>query len=304
MLRLFRLWSVLPSILLLLTAFSVGAITPLGPADALFAHDRELGARDRPVAEALDALLAEAVYVPSRASGGFARTRAEAKSALLKGPLAEVATIAWQPVKVGISADGGQGFSAGYLTLRAADGSSRPGKYLAYWQRGKDGWRVLAYRITPAPAATPSLQRWPNLVGQSALDAAKVAQESLQQSLRAAEQAFSDRAQVIGLGPAFAEFGRPDSLNLGGAASAEMVKGADAIAKLVGDGEPASGSSVYWAADVGAEVAGSGDLGVTFGYIRIHPRQNEPADKLPPPIPFFTVWARAGADQPWRYVAE
>lgn len=36
------------------------------------------------------------------------------------------------------------------------------------------------------------------------------------ESLRLAEQAFSDEAQVIGLGPAFAKWGRPDAINLGG----------------------------------------------------------------------------------------
>jgi hypothetical protein len=58
---------------------------------------------------------------------------------------------------------------------------------------------------------------------------------------------------------------------------------------------------VVWSADR-AIVATSGDLGVTLGTIR----QKAPgADgKTPPGAPFFTIWRRADAKSPWRYIAE
>lgn len=39
----------------------------------------------------------------------------------------------------------------------------------------------------------------------------------MQASLAAAEQAFSDESQTIGLGPAFVKYGAPDAVNMGGA---------------------------------------------------------------------------------------
>ena len=90
-------------------------------------------------------------------------------------------------------------------------------------------------------------------------------------------------------------------MNMGGPNEPAFVIGADAIGKAVGAGQPATGSTVSWSAE-SALVASSGDLGVTFGYIR----SNAPADASPaqPPIPFFTIWRRPSPTAPWRYIAE
>lgn len=124
---------------------------------------------------------------------------------------------------------------------------------------------------------------------------------AIEQGLMAAEKAFSDEAQKIGLGPAFVRFGSADAMNMGGPNDAAFVIGSEAIGKAVGAGQPATGSSVNWSAD-SVIVASSGDLGVTFGYIR----PNAPAgtSPSPAPIPFFTIWRRANATSPWRYIAE
>ena len=53
--------------------------------------------------------------------------------------------------------------------------------------------------------------------------------------------------------------------------------------------------------DKGTLVASSGDLGLNWGYIRLH---SPPADGKPSAFPFFTIWRRAAPDQPWRYIAE
>jgi hypothetical protein len=127
-------------------------------------------------------------------------------------------------------------------------------------------------------------------------DAAVIAQH--RQSLDKAERSFSDEAQQIGLGAAFAKFGSADAVNLAGS-EPDLIVGADNIARLVAAGQPATGSSLHWAPDK-VIVASSGDLGVTIGMI--HP--NTPADGQPTNFPFFTIWRRPSALAPWRYVAE
>ena len=70
---------------------------------------------------------------------------------------------------------------------------------------------------------------------------------------------------------------------------------AKAIAALVGQGQPATGSSVSWNCET-CIVASSGDLGVSIGYIRSN------ADPKAPPSPFFTIWRKVAGG--WKYVAE
>ncbi|MBL8649840.1 MAG: hypothetical protein JNL35_05485 [Sphingopyxis sp.] len=117
----------------------------------------------------------------------------------------------------------------------------------------------------------------------------------------AAERAFAAKAQVVGVGPAFAEYGRTDAINLGPGAG--FTEGVAAIAAGF-DPEPEPGRAIDWGPDFGL-VAPSGDLGVSFG--RITPKQR-PAGLAPdapiPASPFFTIWHRDSPDSPWRYIAE
>ena len=59
-------------------------------------------------------------------------------------------------------------------------------------------------------------------------------------------------------------------------------------------------SEISWAPE-GTMVASSGDLGVTFGWIRPNgpPQAGQPAA-----FPYFTVWRRGSPSEPWRYIAE
>jgi hypothetical protein len=131
------------------------------------------------------------------------------------------------------------------------------------------------------------------------IDAATIAAHY--RSLVAAEGAFSDRAQKIGLGPAFAENGSADAMNMGGGNSASFVVGAEAIGRSIGAGAPQPTSPVAWSADT-AIVASSGDLGVTFGVIR--PNAPPPDASRPPGFSYFTIWRRPRPTDPWRYIAE
>jgi ketosteroid isomerase-like protein len=203
--------------------------------------------------------------------------------------------VTWAPVRGGISADGTQGFTYGFLTASAGDPAKRDRKYIAYWVKRPAGWRVVAYRHIPREAGdvstamfAPALPRF-----TAKADAKRIAAH--QASLAAAEKAFSDRAQVVGLKRAFGEYGRPDAMNM--YAGAGFAYGLDAVVANFKDEGPAK---VHWSTER-SFVASSGDLGVSIGMIRPNtpPKAGEPEG-----FPFFTVWKRERPGAPWRYIAE
>ena len=292
----------------LFTLLLLGAVLPTqapqGLADELLAADRAFssaGAKTT-VIPALTAMFAPDVAMQAPVVG-FARGIAAATEALRGNPDNVDGRIEWAPVRSGVSADGQHGFTFGFMTLRRPDGTTVPIKYLAYWVKRDGRWQVAAYKRRLRPAGdistavlAPSL---PTQLLPVSTDAATLA--SHRQSLIAAEQAFSDEAQKIGLGAAFAKYGSADAMNMGGPNATGFVIGNEAIGLDVGTGQPTDSSPLSWSAD-SAIVASSGDLGVTFGYIR----QNAPAGTSPAPTaaPFFTIWRRASPTAPWRYVAE
>ena len=300
----------LAAIVVLVAAQPSLALSPNSPrapkamADELLAADRAFSAISAKtlLASGLSAQFADEVVMPVPGKG-FAHGKAAAIAALAEHPDSADARIEWSPVRVGISADGRDGFTFGTMVLTRADDSEVPLKYLAYWRRGDDGWRVLAYKRSRRPAdavgapamMAPALP--PRLVVAEP-DAATRARH--ERSLDRAERAFSDDAQRIGLAAAFERHGRADAINLGGPDVDAFVVGNRAIGRAVSSGEPATGSSVAWAPDR-VIVADSGDLGVTIGMIRPHAQS---ADGRRTEIPFFTVWRRTSIDQPWRYIAE
>lgn len=294
---------VLP-LLILTAAITAQAGPPRAPADELLAADRSASASSAKttVIPGLTAMFAEDVIM--QAPGvGFARGIAAATEALKANPDNVTGKVDWTPVRAGISADGLHGFTFGYMTLRRTDGTIVPIKYLAYWLKRGGRWQVAAYkrrlRAAGDVALTVMTPSMPEKLVPSSGDRANHA--SFVQSLIAAEKAFSDEAQKIGLGAAFAKYGSADAMNMGGPNDAAFVIGAEVIGKAVGAGQPANGSSVSWSAE-SAIVASSGDFGVTFGYIRPNaPAGTSPA---PAPIPFFTIWRRASPTAAWRYIAE
>jgi ketosteroid isomerase-like protein len=286
---------------------SSAAQTPQQAVDELLAADRGFSkaSAQTDVVSGLSAMFAPDVIMPVP-GGQFARG-AEAATAALRGNAANLTSHAeWTPVRGGISADGRHGFTFGYMTTRQADGTAIPAKYLSYWVKQSDGWRVAAYKRSRATAEKPaSLEMMPpslpaHMVPVST-DAAAL--ERHRQSLDAAERAFSAEAQKIDIGPAFVKFGSADAVNAGPPTQATYIVGSEAIGRSIGSGYgDATGSPVSWAPDVAVLVASSGDLGVTVGLIRAN--KPGPDGNPPPPIPFFTIWRRATPNDPWRYIAE
>lgn len=298
------MWKFFPLVLLAATIAAQPA-DPRRIAEELFAADQAASAASAKTTAipGLTGMFARDVVMQSPAVG-FARGIAAATEALKANPDNTAGKVEWTPIRAGVSADGLHGFTFGFMTLRRPDESSALIKYLAYWVKRDGRWQVAAYkrRLRPAgdvslAALAPSL---PEKLVAASTDRASL--DAFEKSIIAAEKAFSDEAQQIGLGPAFAKYGAVDAMNMGAPDDAGFVIGAEAIGKSIGQGLPTNSSPVSWSAD-SAIVASSGDFGVTFGYIR----QNGPppdGSAATPPTPFFTIWRRAHASAPWRYIAE
>jgi hypothetical protein len=228
----------------------------------------------------------------------FVEGREKAIEALKANPDNVTGRVDWTPIRGGISADGKHGFTFGYMTLRRADGTTASIKYLSYWVRQPNGWRVAAYKRRPRPALPAPLDPMPPSLPDRMSTDAPPAASAVIKSLIETESAFSALAQEVGIAGAFTKFGREDAVNMGGATDAAFLVGAPAIGQSVGSGVPAGKSPVSWSADR-ALAAPSGDLGITFGRIR----SNDPSQGGEG-VPFFTIWRRANSSDPWRYIAE
>ena len=274
--------------------------SPAAALDSLLAVDRAFAAAaaDTNAVAALGAMFAPDVFL--RAPGDqLTEGKDRAIEMLRTNPANLQARLAWEPVRGGISADGQHGFTYGYMEARNPDSSLTPLKYLAYWVRGADGWKVRAYRRAPRAAATPSTMIAPALPSRMVpvtTDSATVRRYA--DELDRAERDFSDEAQRIGVGMAFTRHGSPDAMNFGGPNDTNFVISAAAIGGGMGFDDSTSGASLTWAPDH-VLVASSGDLGVTIGFIV----QKDPG-ATPPRFPFFTVWRRNSPSDPWKYVAE
>ena len=246
------------------------------------------------IADAIGSMLTDNAVMPTPKLD-FAIGKAAIVEALKANPANATATAEWSPVRAGISADGTQGFTYGFMFIHDAGKPDRRAKYLSYWVKRPEGWRVAFYKRAASPeGGTLTTRMDPALPQQLVEPDPQRLQENIA-SLKAAETAFSDRAQEIGVGPAFLEFGSEDAMNMG--SSSDFTFGNAAIAKAVAEGNT---TPITWGPDKGALVASSGDLGVTWGFIRPKdPKPDEPAA-----FPFFTVWRKAAPDLPWRYVAE
>jgi ketosteroid isomerase-like protein len=299
-----------PAVVLVVAAvaWQVSAVareaTPQQAVEELLAADRGFAkaADGKDVVAALSAMFAPDVVMPAP-RGQFARGAAAATEALRGNPDNLTSRVTWAPIRGGISADGQHGFTFGYMTITKPDGSTTPAKYLGYWVKRPEGWRLAVYkraRAEKAPASPavmpPSL---PSAIVAESKDAATLKVHA--DSLDAIERAFSNEAQKIGIGPAFAKYGSSDAVNMGPPTEPQFTVGSEAIGRSVGAGYPPDSPGVSWAPE-SVIVATSGDLGITIGFIRPNAPSKDP--KAPSAFPFFTIWHRAGPGAEWRYIAE
>lgn len=141
-----------------LTAALATPSSPQAAVDELLAADRKFShdGAGIDVVDAIGAMLDEDIRAPIP-PGAWARGKAEYIAALRASPLNANATADWAPVRGGISADGKQGFTFGFMTIHYPDKPDVRAKYLAYWIKRAAGWRVIAYKragSAPGPVAT------------------------------------------------------------------------------------------------------------------------------------------------------
>jgi ketosteroid isomerase-like protein len=273
--------------------------TPQQAVDELIAADRAFAAAAPSKANVIDALtpmFTDDVIMPLP-GGKFAHGVNDAVAFLKSNPDNTTAKAEWTPIRGGISADGTQGFTFGYMTLRKPDGTAVPLKYMAYWVKSAAGWRAAVYKRSRRPEGAVSTAMMPASLPAKLVAPAPGAVAAAEAEVAAAEKKFSDESQTIGLGPAFAKFGAPDAVNMGG--EPEYVVGNDKIAAAVGGPTPSAPSPLHWAADEKVIAASSGDLGISIGII--HRNAPQP-DGSNPTNAFFTIWRKINGV--WKYVAE
>src|SRR5687768_8320333 len=275
---------------------------PKSIADELLAADRTFAAaaKQHDIVTALSSMFATDIALTH--AGGIAYGKDKAIEALKASPINAGGRIEWMPARVSVSGDGRHGFTAGFMTLHRADNTTTPLKYLGYWEKQQDGWRLLAYKrgIAKTPAlATPVTYVLPKEIVAPPRDATTI--EGYRESLAEAERSFSRDAQTMGLGAAFTKYGDPAAINLGGPDEATFLVGNEQVGSGIGSGTPTNSSPVSWGPEK-TIVAASGDFGVTVGYIV----QNKPGPdgKIPPGQPFFTIWKRESPKAKWLYIAE
>lgn len=287
----------LNSMLLTAALAATQPATPQAAVDGLIEADRAFSAAaaETDPASGLVAMLdADAVMpVPGK---GIIEGRDAVTVALRSSLLAKGNKIGWTPVRGGISADGTHGFTFGYMRLEGGDPRVTTQKYLSYWVKRPEGWRVAVFKQVPRPAGEISFELLPPSLPASlttpVADPTVIAAHA--RGLAHVEQAFSDEAQQIGLKAAFRKYGRPDAMNI--YEGAAFAIGLDAITASFPN---ETSSPLYWSAEE-TLVASSGDLGVNIGTIH----QKEPKAGQPSSMPFFTIWRRDSPGDPWRYVAE
>jgi hypothetical protein len=272
-------------------------LTPDSAANELLAADRAFAAAaaNTDLVSALAAMFAPGIIVPAP-GGVFAEGIDSVLAVIRSNPDNERSRAEWSPIRAGVSADARHGFTLGYFTTHRPDSTKAFSKYLAYWEKQQGTWRVLAWKRGGTDAVRDTLlpPSLPERVVQTTGDSATLEQYRL--SLAEAERAFSSDAQAMGLRAAFRQYGSPDAVNMG-APDGPFLIGATAVSEGVSN--DSTGSPVSWGPDYRVIVASSGDLGITFGFIR----SNQPAAGRPP-FPFFTIWRRPSPGDPWRYIAE
>lgn len=245
--------------------------------DALLAADRALSERTASlglVGGFLPALSGGAAYLHPGAPilRGSERIRTFLESDTLE-------KVTWAPVFADVSADGRLGYSYGFVR---SDG--KRGKYLACWQKEREGWRVVAYARSRTAPVTDSI------AAVDVVSTAPVRGNADPAQLMRADSLFAAMSVSQGAKPAFLAFAADDAISFGG--GPQMNRGRAAIGAAF-DGFPSGAVLAWW--PTGAAIAESGDLGCTIGEATI--------ESLHQYSKYLTIWKRQ-RDGGWKFVAD
>jgi ketosteroid isomerase-like protein len=270
---------------------------PPAPRESLLAADRAAAdACAQGLAAGLAAVLADDVIF--LAPGEAVLLGAPAvKAWLASRPDAGLETLSWESAGAVASAAGDLGATFGWRARAGAPGADGAvteihGKFVAVWARAGETWRLRAYTFAESPvepAAPPPGERPRDLPGTAP---PMVVMGARARELLDADSAFAALAQARGTGEAFATFAADRAVLLG--AGEPLVVGREAI-RAARRSEP--GAPVLTWAPRFAEVAASGDLGLTIGYFAVPTTPEVLRGK------YLTVWQRQ-ADGSWRYVLD
>ena len=227
------------------------------------------------------------------------RGRVAARAVLAAESLGTNPTVRWQPVRAEASSDGKSGFSYGYAIFGASQPNAtavRVDRYIAFWRREADGWRIAAYAETygsaPAPLSLPLPAQ-----GASLADRPMPRASGALEAIRAADTDFSDDAAKLGTGEAFGRYAADDAQIFSG--PGEFTSGPRAITQSFGP--ITSNSSLVWH-PVAGQVSESGDLGFTVGNAVFTGARDDGAPFVRY-SKYLTVWKKQ-RDGRWRYVVD
>ena len=224
-----------------------------------------------------------------------------ARAALSRNPDNAISKFSWTPIYGEVAADGKTGFTLGFSTWKKPDNTEALGKYVAYWTKQSTGWRVLVYKRTGRAAGDVSMAEEPptKMVASASQKFKSADSIRFAKQLDSTERAFSDEANVIGLGTAFTKYSSPDGHHTGAATDAGFRHGpADIGAGISSGGETPLGL-LTWKPDI-VYVASTGDVGITFGFISIAASNGNAARRTS----YLTIWKRASVNDPWRLAVE
>lgn len=276
------------------------------PPEAEAAHDALLNAdiaradavRRAGLAEGFAAALADdAVYL----HGGIPilRGREVVKAVIAADSGGYGSAVRWQPVRAEVSRDRASGFTYGYAFVGREAGREptlRVDRYIAFWRKGNDGWRVVAYAETygapPAPLTVPS-----TAMDGVLADVAMSPTRAPVDRLRAADVAFSHDADRLGAGEAFGRYAAADAQIF--SAAGEFITGPEAITASFG---PSAGNSSFTWQPILAEMSAAGDMGFTVGNATVTV-EREDGNAVVRYSKYLTVWKRQ-RDGAWKYVVD
>ena len=134
------------------------ATTPQAAVDELLAADRAFSAASAKtdLVSGLSAMFADDIVIPNP-PGKFAEGKAAVVAALRANADNARSRTEWTPVRGGVSVDGQHGFTVGFMTIHRPDDSTIALKYLSYWVKQGDGWRVAVYKRVRSGEGSPSL---------------------------------------------------------------------------------------------------------------------------------------------------
>jgi ketosteroid isomerase-like protein len=225
--------------------------------------------------------------------------RPAARAIIAAESLGTRATVRWQPVRAETSLDGKSGYSYGYSVYGAAQPTStsvRIDRYIAFWRREAEGWRIAGYAETygtpPAPLSLPAAAQ-----AAAVKDTPMPRVRGALEAIRSADSDFSRDATKFGTGEAFGRYAAADAQIFSG--PGEFITGPRAITQSFGP--TTTKNSLVWHPVYG-EVSAAGDLGFTVGNA-VFTGEREDGGPVVHYSKYLTVWKRQ-RDGSWRYVVD